>query len=185
MAKIGYARVSSVGQSLEVQIEQLKQFGCDKIFTEKRTGTTTDNRTQLKAAMDYVREGDSFVITRIDRLARSVVDLANIVDQLEKLGVAFVITEQSIDTNTPAGKALLQMLGVFAEFENTIRAERIKSGVAKAQARGVKFGRPTLITDEIKNIVLQLRTNKVTLNSIESQTGLSRSTLYKIIREAA
>ena len=135
---VGYARVSSVGQSLEVQLDKLK--GCDKVFQEKRSGRQTETRPELLKALDYVREGDSLVITRLDRMARSVLDLAKIADSLQSKGVALKVLDQSIDTSTSEGKLMFHMLGAFAEFENDIRRERQQDGIAKAQAKGMANG---------------------------------------------
>ena len=143
---IGYARVSSIGQSLEVQLDKLKD--CDKVFQEKCSGKQTDNRPELLKALDYVRDGDSLVISRLDRMARSVLDLAKIAEKLKQKGVGLRVLDQSIDTSTSEGKLMFHMLGAFAEFENDIRRERQQDGIAKAQANGVRFGRKPVLSDE-------------------------------------
>ena len=188
MHKVGYARVSSVGQKLNVQIEKLKATGCTKIFAEKKSGLD-QSRPELAKALEYVREGDSFVVCRIDRLARSVSHLSQIVEDLNEQGIAFSVLDQNLDTGTPAGKAMFQMLGIFAEFENSIRRERQQDGIAKAKredkAKGVnRFGPPIKATPEVKNLVKQLRADQATLAQIEIRTGLSRSTLHRILKAA-
>ena len=136
MSKIGYGRVSSTGQSLDVQLEKLKH--CSKIYQEKKSGRT-DNREQLQLALDYVREGDVFVITKLDRLGRSTRDLLNIINKLETKGVQLQVLDQNIDTGTPTGKLMFTMLSSIAEFENELRRERQSDGIAdlhrRAQAR--------------------------------------------------
>lgn len=143
MALIGYARVSSSGQSLDVQLEQLSEAGCEKVFSEKRSGTTTTGREQLDLALDYVREGDVFVVTRLDRLARSLVDLKGITDRLTAKSVGLRVLQQGgkFDTTSSMGKMVLGLLGLFAEFENDLRRERQRDGIAKAKERGVYAGK--------------------------------------------
>ena len=127
--KVSYIRVSSQQQSLEVQRESVMKYGVDKIFEEKVSGTSTDKREQLKQCLEFVREGDELVITRIDRLARSVLDLQLIVKQLMDKGVTLTSTEQPISTKDATSKCFLDMLGVFAELETKIRKERQMEGI--------------------------------------------------------
>src|SRR5271165_6638021 len=117
MTKIGYARVSTFEQDLDVQIAALKGAGCDVVRAEKRSGASTAGRNELRTILDFIRRGDLLMVTRIDRLARSIADLADIVRELEAKSAALKATEQPIDTSTAAGKAFLGMLAVFAEFE--------------------------------------------------------------------
>lgn len=133
--RVGYARVSSHSQSLEIQLEALKD--CDKVFSETETGTSTATRVQLEACLTYVREGDVLVVTRLDRMARSVLDLARIMDLLQQKDVGFQCIQQGgIDTTRPEGRLMLNILGAFAEFETAIRKERQIEGIAKARASG-------------------------------------------------
>ena len=187
MAIVGYARVSTVGQNLSVQIDKLKTAGCEKIYKEKKSGVD-QSRPELKQALDYVREGDTFVIARIDRLARSVSHLSHIVDELRNKGVDLIIVDQNIDTTTAAGKAMLQMLGIFAEFENSIRFERQQDGIARAKRedseKGVnRFGRPIKATPKLESIVRDLHQRSVPMYEIESATGLSRATCYRVLKK--
>ncbi len=146
MSVVGYARVSSVGQSLDVQLDKLK--GCDKVFKEKRTGTS-DKRPRLKACLEYVRAGDTLVVSRLDRLARSTLHLCQVADQLQEKGVNLKVIDQSIDTGDATGRLLFNMLGAMArpllrsiaQFETEIRAERQMDGIRNAKARGVNLGR--------------------------------------------
>jgi DNA invertase Pin-like site-specific DNA recombinase len=183
MAVIGYGRVSSVGQSLEVQRDQLKVAGCDKLFLEKKTGTTTKGRDQLALALDYVREGDTFVVTRLDRLARSVSDLLDIIKRLEAKSVGFRCTEQSgMDTTGPMGKLLLTILGAFAEFENGIRKERQMDGIARAKAEGVYKGRPATI-DAAK--VAKLKAEGLGASAIAKRLRIGRASVYRVLESSA
>ena len=138
--KYGYARVSSVGQDLTIQVQTLKDAGCDVVREEKVSGTSLNGRTELQTLMEFMRDGDELVVTRIDRLARSIRDLQNLVHELKQRGVTLSATEQPIDTKTSAGKAFLDMLGVFSEFETNLRKERQMEGVRKAKELGVYKG---------------------------------------------
>src|SRR6266436_4167391 len=142
MTVIGYARVSTTDQNLEIQEAALRSAGCDLIRSEKRSGTTTAGRTELQTLLDFLRKGDVLMVTRIDRLARSIGDLQDIVRAMKARGASLKATEQPIDTSTAAGKCFLDMLGVFAEFETNLRRERQLEGIAKAKAAGVYKGRP-------------------------------------------
>ena len=142
---IGYARVSTFEQDLDVQIAALKAAGCDVVRAEKRSGTSTQGRDELSTLLDFIRAGDVLMVTRIDRLARSIGDLQDIVRELKAKGATLRATEQPIDTSTAAGKAFLDMLGVFAEFETNLRRERQMEGISAAKARGVYKGRPASI----------------------------------------
>ncbi|MEE9906692.1 recombinase family protein [Brucella intermedia] len=180
--KIAYIRVSSVGQNLDVQREAVLSAGVkpDNIFEEKKSGKTT-HRPALKEALRFVRKGDTFVITKIDRLARSASDLLNIVNELQAKGVALQVIDQNIDTSTPAGKAMLQMLGVFAEFETSIRAERQLDGIAQAKSKGVKFGRKKQLTDETISQIKKMRSDGLLIKEIMVNTGLSKASVYNAL----
>jgi DNA invertase Pin-like site-specific DNA recombinase len=154
MAIIGYARVSSTGQSLDVQLEQLEAAGCERVFKETRSGTTTDGREQLELALSYARDGDVFVVTRLDRLARSISDLRQIVDTLSAKGVQFKALQQgAIDTTTSNGRLMLNLLAAFAEFETDLRKERQREGIEKAKKEGRYTGRkPSVPIAEVKEL---------------------------------
>jgi DNA invertase Pin-like site-specific DNA recombinase len=187
MAKIGYARVSSTGQSLDIQLSKLTAYGCTDgdgvIFQEKKSGTSAGNRTELQACLRHVRKGDTLVITKLDRLARSTLDLAKIADDLENRGVELVVLDQAIDTSTPTGKLLFSMLGAIAEFENAIRAERQSDGIAKAKDSGVKFGaKPKLSTKQLSEMK-QKRADGVLIKDIMSEYDLSKASVYRLLGE--
>jgi DNA invertase Pin-like site-specific DNA recombinase len=149
----GYARVSTTDQDLSIQLAALKAAGCTTIRKEKRSATSMQGRQELKTLLEFLRKGDTLVVTRIDRLARSVGDLQDIVRALKAKGVALKATEQPIDTSTAAGKCFLDMLSVFAEFETNLRKERQMEGIAKAKAAGVYKGRkPTINIAEVRKL---------------------------------
>src|SRR5258706_4714579 len=145
MTVIGYARVSTTDQDLSIQTVALKSAGCEVIRAEKRSGTTTQGREELRTVLDFLRKGDVLTVTRIDRLARSIGDLQDIVRAIKGRGASLKATEQPIDTGTAAGKCFLDMLGVFAEFETNLRRERQLEGIARAKTEGVYKGRPASI----------------------------------------
>ena len=145
MALVGYARVSSVGQSLDVQLDKLKH--CDKIFQEKKSGAS-DQRPKLKACLEYIREGDTLVTTRLDRLARSTLHLCRIAEELQRKNVNLQVLSQDIDTGNATGRLLFNMLGAIGQFETEIRAERQMDSIQKAKERGVKFGREKSLTPQ-------------------------------------
>jgi DNA invertase Pin-like site-specific DNA recombinase len=146
MATYGYARCSdprSTTMSLEVQIEALRAAGCTVIRSERRSGTTLNDRTELKTLLDFLREGDTLCVTRVDRIARSVTDLMIIVRILEQKGVALKATEQPIDTSSAVGGSLLSMLGVFAELETNLRRERQMESIRRASRRSTARSQST------------------------------------------
>ncbi|SFO72555.1 Site-specific DNA recombinase [Cohaesibacter marisflavi] len=179
MSLVGYARVSSVGQSLDVQEAKLQSAGCEEIFREKRSGVDTE-RPQLKECMRYIRKGDTLVISRIDRLARSAEHLLQLSRELEEKGVTLKVLDQSIDTGDAAGKAFLGMLAVFAQFENDIRKERQMDGIAKAREKGVKFGRRPVMTEEQEGEARQLRKDGWALQRIADHMGVSKGLIHKV-----
>lgn len=181
MARVGYARVSSVGQSLEVQLDKLKD--CDKIYQEKKSGTS-GRRPQLEACLEYVREGDTLVVTRLDRLARSTLHLCQIADELQRKGVALQVLDQNINTNDATSRLLFNMLGAIAQFETEIRAERQVEGIQKAKARGVRFGQDKKLTAQ-QIAELQARRQQGTLiKTLMKDYRISKATVYRYLNEA-
>ena len=178
--KYGYARVSSTSQDLTIQKEMLEKAGVarDAIREEKVSGTSMKGRSELETLLGFLREGDTLVVTRLDRLARSLLDLSVIVDQLQSKGVDLKATEQPVDTSTPAGKAFLQMLGVFSEFETSLRRERQMEGIAKAKDEGKYLGRkPSIPVDQVK----QLRSDGLSPSAIAKELGIARSSVYRLL----
>ncbi len=179
MALYGYARVSSIDQDLEIQQSALRDAGCEIIRSEKVSGISTNGRDELRTLLDFIREGDVIVVTRIDRLARSVRDLQEIVHELRLKKADLKATEQPIDTSSPAGKAFLDMLGVFAEFETSLRRERQMEGITKAKARGVYKGRrPTIDRQAIRD----LAANGVGASQIARTLGVGRASVYRVLK---
>jgi len=180
MPTVGYARVSSTGQDLKVQLERLKASGCEKLFQEKRSGVDA-GRPELKRCLEYLREGDTLLVTKIDRLARSTSDLYRIVSELTEKGVAFKVTDDpSIDTTSRTGKLVMGILALIAEFENDIRRERQMDGIAKAKERGVRFGRKRELTPELVAQIRAMREGS-TVPEIMRKTGFSKSTVYRAL----
>ena len=176
---VGYARVSSTGQSLDIQQEALSNIGCEKIFSEKMSGRSTKDRDQLAEALDFVREGDTLAITRLCRLARSVGDLHQIIEKLTSKGVGFKCINQSgVDTDTSTGRLMMSVIGAVAEFENDIRRERVMEGVRKAQAEGKYRGRkPTVDTTQVK----ELRQQGLGASQIAKTMGIGRASVYRAL----
>lgn len=175
---IGYARVSTEDQDCAVQEEALRAAGCTVVRSEKRSGTTTSGRDELDTVLSFLRPGDVLMVTRIDRLARSVSDLEKIVAQLREKDAHLRATEQPIDTSTPAGIAFLQMLGVFAQFETAIRRERQMEGIAKAKQEGVYKGRkPSVPVAEVQ----RLRGEGVSPSEIAKRLKIGRGSVYRAL----
>ena len=178
---VGYARVSSNGQNLQSQIELLEKAGCEKIFKEKKSATQTDTRTQLQNVLEFVRDGDVFVVTRLDRCSRSVLDLYKIIEKLNKKGVSLKATEQEIDTSTSSGRLMIGLLSIVAEFETDLRSERQADGIASAIKRGVKFGRKPRFDNEKTAMALQMQKDGMLNQEIADHFNIARSTLLRWI----
>jgi DNA invertase Pin-like site-specific DNA recombinase len=178
MALVGYARVSSVGQSLDVQLDKLKH--CHKVFQEKKSGAS-GKRPRLQACLEYVREGDALVVTRLDRLARSTLDLCQLADALARKQVNLQVLDQSIDTADATGRLLFNMLGAIAQFETELRAERQMDGIQKAKERGVRFGRKkTLTTAQIAEL-RHRRAQGVLIKTLMTAYSLSKASVYRYL----
>lgn len=178
MTIIGYARVSTTDQNLELQESALRAQGCDMIRSEKRSGTTTAGREELRTVLDFLRAGDVLMVTRIDRLARSIGDLQDIVRAVKARGASLKAAEQPIDTSTAAGKCFLDMLGVFAEFETNLRKERQLEGIADAKARGVYQGRkPSIDPAQVK----ALRAQGMGASDIAKALKIGRASVYRVL----
>ena len=178
--KVGYARVSSTGQSLEVQIQALKNIGCEKIFQEKVSGTSTHGREQLKACLDFVRDKDQFCFTRIDRVARNILDLQLIVKELTEKGVVLTATDQPISTKDATSKCFLDMLGVFASLETNLRRERQLLGIQRAKALGkYKGGKKKIDVDEIK----RLKSEGLGATAIAKKLNIHRDSVYRLLKK--
>src|SRR5829696_7860397 len=182
MARVGYARVSTTDQDLSTQVERLKAAGCEIVRSEKVTGTTRNGRTELASILEFLRPGDELVVTRVDRLARSIGDLQDIVRELKVKGAFLKAADQPIDTTTAAGKAFLDMLGVFAEFETNLRRERQLERIAKAKANGIYQGGKPRIDREA---VIRLKNEGKGPTEIARELGMSRMHVYRILTRQA
>ncbi|RSC31477.1 recombinase family protein [Agrobacterium sp. FDAARGOS_525] len=183
MALIGYARVSSVGQSLEVQRDRLLNAGVepDHLFEEKKSGLDKE-RPKLKEAMRFARKGDTFLVSRIDRLARSTSDLYRIVGDLQDRGVSFKCLDQTeIDTTSKYGKLMFGILASIAEFETDLRKERQMDGIAGAKSKGVKFGRKVQLTPSVLATVQKMRADGALIREIMEATTLSKASVYRAL----
>lgn len=179
---IGYARVSTTDQDCAIQVATLEADGCHPIRSEQASGTSRDGRKELDAVLSFMRKGDTLVVTRIDRLARSVADLEGIVKELKAKGAYLRCIEQPVDTGTPAGNAFLQMLGVFAEFETALRRERQMEGIAKAKTAGVYKGRkPSVPIEEIN----RLANDGLKPSAIAKRLKVGRTSVYRALGKVA
>ena len=178
MARVGYARVSSVGQSLEVQLDKLKS--CRKIFQEKKSAAGA-KRLALEACLEYVREDDTLVVTRLDRLARSTLHLCQIADELKRKGVELEVLDQNINTADATGRLLFNMLGAIAKFETEIRAERQMDGIKKAKEKGVRFGAAKRLTKEQIIELRQKRAEGVLIKTLMKEYNLSKASVYRYL----
>lgn len=180
---VGYARTSSTDQvaGFEAQLKDLQAVSCEKIFREQVSSMAT--RAQLQAAIEFVREGDVLVVTKIDRLARSVTDLLTIIQMLESKKVGMRILNLGMDTQTPTGKLMLTVLGGIAQFEREIMLERQREGVAKARAAGKYKGRKPIALNR-RQEVMRLVKEGISKTNIAKQIGIGEATVYRILRTA-
>lgn len=174
---IGYARVSSADQSLDLQRDALTKAGIDKMFEEKKSARSADDRTQLQAAIEFAREGDTIIVTKLDRLARSVRDLHNLLARLDEKKVGFRCLDQSIDTTSSTGRLTLSILGAVAAFELDIRAERQREGIEAAKRRGVYEGRKSTIDlDRVRELSTRMKPPEVA-----AVMQISRASVYRAL----
>lgn len=181
---IGYARTSTVDQiaGFESQLQELKAINCEKIFQEQVSSIST--RTQLQAAIDFVREGDILVVTKIDRLARSVSELMTIIQALAQKKVGMRILNLGMDTQTPTGKLMLTVLGGIAQFEREIMLERQREGVAKAKMAGKYKGRKPIASDRQREVIRLAATGTSKVN-IAKQLQIGEATVYRLLKKQA
>ena len=182
--KVGYARVSSIDGSqetgLETQIEILKKNGCEKIFSESQSGTTTDKREQLKNCLEFVREGDEFTFTRVDRVCRNSLDLQLLVKDLTDRGVTLTATEQPISTKDATSRCFLDMLSVFSSFETNLRAERQMDGI-KANKHKFKGRGQTIDVNRIKT----LKNEGWGATKIAKEMNIDRTSVYRLLKKVS
>lgn len=180
MAKVFYARVSTRDQDLSVQLAEADRIGADKVFAEQKSGLDSD-RPELKACLDYLREGDTLYVMRADRLGRSTLDLLSTIERLKKAGIDIVFTKQpELSTNTPHGELMLTIMAGIAKFETSLRAERQAEGIAKAREKGVKFGRKPM-PQEVVDRIRELHSARTPVAHIAKEMGLSRQSIYRAL----
>jgi DNA invertase Pin-like site-specific DNA recombinase len=187
MALIGYARVSREDQNLDLQIDALKRAGCIRIFTDHGLSGTLTRRPELDAALDYVRDGDSLVVWKLDRLGRSLKHLIETVNDLDARHVGFRSLQEAMDTTTPGGKLIFHIFGSLAEFERELIRERTMAGLASARARGRVGGRKPKLTDDQVKLARQLYdAREHTVDQIAAMFGVAKPTIYRHLeRETA
>jgi len=183
MALIGYARVSTRDQNPEGQTDVLSSAGCEKLFVDRASGTLA-KRPALTEALGYLRAGDTLVVTKLDRLGRSVKNLKEISDQLQERGIGLKALSQGIDTTTPGGRLFFHMLAAIAEFEHDLIVERTQDGLAAARARGRKGGRrPKMTENRIKQARAMYDTGDHTVQEIADTFGVGRATIYRHLED--
>lgn len=183
--KFGYARVSKNDQSLEIQIQKLKEAGCEEIFTEKVSGAK-DNRTELNRMMEKLRKGDTVCVVRLDRLGRRMMKLIELINQFKEKEVSFISLENNIDTTTPIGMVLFNMCAAFSEMERELIRERVKAGLEAAHKKGRKGGRPKALTPQKLETLLSLKkSEEFSVTQICKMAGITRSVYYRALAEAA
>ena len=183
--KIGYARVSTKDQSLNLQKDALKKARCEKIYSEQISGTKTD-RTKLNEMIEHIRQGDVIIVWKLDRLGRSLRDLVNLVSKFQDLGVGFKSLQDNIDTTTPTGKLTFHLFAALAEFERDIISERTKAGLASARARGRRGGRPKGLSkkalDKARLAESLYNEKNNSIQEICEYLSVSKPTLYRYLR---
>lgn len=185
MARIGYARVSTTDQDAQLQIDALKQAGVDKIFTDHGVSGTKASRPQLTEMLDYLRDGDTVVIWKFDRLGRSTRNMLELIETIEAKGCNFESITEQIDTTGPMGKAMLTIMSAFAQLERDQLAERTKAGLATARKHGRIGGRPQTTADSpIVRSVVSLKESGHSVPEIMDALKLGRSTVYKYLKLA-
>ncbi|VXC97833.1 site-specific DNA recombinase; e14 prophage [Oceanicaulis sp. 350] len=182
--KIGYARVSTRDQEAHLQIDALSETGCERIFEEKASGAQRD-RPELHRAIEYLRPGDVLVVWKLDRLARSLRQLIETVEDLQEKGIGFISLTEGIDTTSPGGKLVFHIFGALAEFEREMIRERTKAGLKAAKVRGRKLGRPAALSEAQIEMARAMRaTGKHSMTEIARQLDVSRATLYRYVASA-
>lgn len=181
MSKIGYARVSTKDQNLDSQIDILKNHGCERIFSEKFSGRKY-RRTELDNCLDYLREGDTLVLTKLDRLGRTTKQLIDLSQHLEDRDIDLEILDMNINTKDAMGKMFFTMMSAFAELEANLLSERTKKGLASARSRGKKGGRPRISDKKVEMIKSLYNSQDYTGEEISKMTGVSRATIYRTIK---
>ncbi len=180
---IGYARTSTLDQKagFDAQLQELDALGVERVYKEQVSATS--QRPELQAALDYIRDGDTLIVTKLDRLARSVKHLGEIVEMVEAKNAHLRILNLGIDTSDPTGKLVLNLLGSVAQFEREMMLERQREGIAKAKERGVKFGRPKKLSDErLAEMKAEFEAGVIGKAALATKYGISKPSLYRLVR---
>jgi DNA invertase Pin-like site-specific DNA recombinase len=181
MDLVGYARVSATDQNLTIQLDALKKAGCKKIFSEKKSGTSKKDRRAFDECMEYIREGDTLVVTRIDRLTRSILDLQTLLHDLKDKSINLKVLDQPVDTSSASGKFFLDMLGVFAEFETNLRRERQLEGIERAKKEGVYKGRKPTARAKSSDVMTLINQGYTRL-AIAKKLDIGIASVYRILK---
>lgn len=182
MAIIGYARISTSDQSTDLQRDALLAAGCTRIFSDEMSGARAD-RPGLKQALDYVREGDTLVVWRLDRVGRSVSHLIEVVGELERRGVALQSLTEQIDTSSPSGRLVFHVFSAIAEFERNLIRERVTAGLEAARKRGRIGGRPKVVDAAKARSIRAMRAQGMTTSEILESAQISRATLFRFYKD--
>jgi DNA invertase Pin-like site-specific DNA recombinase len=183
MARIGYARVSSADQDFETQVERLRAAGCTKVFAEKLSGKSTNGRHELTKAFKALRPGDVLVITKLDRLARSIRDLLNIIDQLKAGGVMLKALDDTwLDTTSPHGELIFTIMGAMAEFERKLIRQRCEEGIKRAKARGKQFGRPAALDAGQRRKIAERHANGEAMAALARDYEVGVATIWRVLK---
>ncbi|MDO3723108.1 recombinase family protein [Marinobacter sp. chi1] len=179
---IGFARVSTKDQDLETQLQQLQEAGCDKVFHGKHSGASSQNQAKLRELVDYVRDGDIVVVTKLDRLGRSLKAILNTLDEIHAQGARLKTLDGSVDTsqNTPFATAMVHLLGTFAELERNLIVSRTTEGREEAKSKGVRFGRKPSLTDEDQRKAINMLNNGTSVRATAKAIGTTRQTIYRL-----
>lgn len=183
MAIIGYARVSTKDQRLDLQLDALKNFGVEKVYSEKMTGTKAD-RPQLNELLKYVRSGDTVVVWKLDRIGRSIRDLINIVSDFQTKEISFVSLKENIDTSSATGKLIFNIFASLSEFERDIISERTRAGLESARLRGHVGGHSRADNDKVAMALKMYRSKEYSVPEILKVVGISKTTLYRYLRRS-
>lgn len=178
----GYARVSTEQQNLNMQLDALRKYGCDKVYTEKITGTKKE-RPELEKLISILREGDKVVIYKLDRISRSTKHLIELSETFDSMGVDFVSLQDNIDTSTPMGRFFFRVMASISELERDIISERTKSGLESARARGRNGGRPPKDKKKIELALKMYKSKQYSISQITDATGVSKTSLYRYLND--
>jgi DNA invertase Pin-like site-specific DNA recombinase len=178
---IGYARVSTTDQNADTQVERLKQVGCSVVRQERVSGRSRDGRTELQTVLDFIRPGDTLVVTKLDRLGRSTRDVLNLIHELDQKGASLKVLEPEVRTSGPVGRMVLTVLGMVAEMEVSFIKERQAAGIAKAKEKGVYRGRPVSLDHDL---IRRMAKEGQGATAIAKAVGCSRGAVYKAIKRS-